>query len=125
MTNLNINKSISENETTKPLLPINPLNIFNRVMLAPFNVGLILITFVMWLVGYRIGYYNTGNFNMFLVLQGYIQSLSLMSIGLGMLLCFLQPGNLFKKLTIAASMTYLLSLFAIMCSRTMLNNFLV
>jgi hypothetical protein len=94
-------------------------------MLAPFNIGLILMTIVIWFIAYRIGYYNTGNFNMFLVLQGYIQQLSLTAIGIGMILGFMHPGQLYKKLTMIASISYLLSLLATMFSRTMLNSFLI
>lgn len=116
MTNLNINKSISEKKTQQLSL-IKPLNLFNRFMLAPFNIGLILMTIVIWFIAYRIGCYNTGNF--------YIQQLSLTAIGIGMILGFMNPGRLYKKLTMIASMGYLLSLLTAMLSRPIANSFLI
>jgi len=91
-------------------------NAVGRVLINPYNWGLILATILIWSIGAIFGYSANANFDMSALINEYTRNLSLLAIAVGF---FFTSRRAYILVGVGIG-SYLLSFFAQMLSKTLL-----
>jgi hypothetical protein len=91
-------------------------SVVSKILITPYNWSLILTTILLWAFeGAVFRYSANANFDMSVLVNGYIGNISLLAIAIG----FLSSIERHKILINLGFISYLLSLFAIVMSKTL------